>query len=161
MTISAGILFWRRIDNNTNLEFFLCTPGGPLFLNKECWNFPKGQMEEGESPFECAVREFSEETSATISPLKELYTYHGLISQRKDKSVHVYSKEWSGEELNENCKSNLFQFTDGNYYPEIGAYKWMTFDEMKKRGGISAYYPLFSSLLKYNSSYYDIQNVKR
>ena len=89
--IGAGIIIWRKNDKET--EFFLCTPGGPKWLNRECWNFPKGYMLGNETPFETAVREFTEETSIKPSTDERDYVYHGLIKQRKGKSVHVYSKK--------------------------------------------------------------------
>ena len=74
------------------------------------------------------------------------YLYHGLIKQRSDKFVHVYSKEWSGEELGDNCYSNMFVWTDGLEYPEIGKYKWMTYDEIVGHG-VKAYYPIFREIV--------------
>lgn len=145
VTISAGIIVWRK--NKGDIEFFLGTPGGPQWSHKECWNFPKGQMEEGENPFETARREFMEETGEFISNVYDEYTYLGLIKQRSNKKVHVFLKEWNNENLNENCKSNTFIWEeDGKEYPEIGAYKWMTVDEIISRGGVKVYYKIFEEL---------------
>ena len=146
--IGAGIIIWRKKGKET--EFFLCTPGGPKWLNRECWNFPKGHMVGNETPFETAVREFTEETSIKPSTDERDYVYHGLIKQRKGKSVHVYSKKWSGEKLGDNCYSNTFEWTDGKEYPEIGEYKWMTLQEVVSRGGVKAYYTLFNSIANKN-----------
>lgn len=148
MTISSGIIVWRK--NNNNIEFFMGTPGGPLWGGKECWNFPKGQMENGETAFECALREFHEETGTKLIEERTCYDYYGLIKQRSNKRVHVFIKEWAGEKLDEECFSNIFVWTDGKEYPEIGAYKWMTLDEIKKRGGVKIYYPIFEEIINLN-----------
>ena len=147
-TVSAGIIIWKR--ESGTIKFFLCSPGGPLWNNREMWNFPKGMIDEAETPFECAVREFHEETGVYPGSLNsDDYIYHGLIKQRSDKFVHVYSKEWSGEDLGDNCYSNTFVWTDGLEYPEIGKYKWMSYDEIVGHG-IKVYYPIFREIVNNN-----------
>lgn len=158
MTYSAGIIIWRK--DKDRVRFFVGTPGGPAWGNRECWNFPKGTMEEGESPFQTAVREFSEETGVLPSSINvNDYVYEGLIKQRKDKAVYVFSKEQGDEVLDENCKSNTFVWTDGKEYPEIGRYMWLTVDEIEKRGGVKAYYEVFKAIenktkLSFPSAFY-------
>lgn len=146
--IGAGIIIWN-VDSDNVVKFFVCTPGGPGWRNKECWNFPKGLREDGESSFENAVREFYEETGVYPGSLnKDDYVYHGYITQRANKHVDVYSKMWYGEELsNETCYSNTFTWTDGKEYPEIGKYAWLSLDEIKARGGVKAYYDVFQSII--------------
>ena len=145
ITYCAGIIVWR-VNPNNEIEFFLCTPGGPLWENKEQWNFPKGQIEKGEEVFDCAKREFKEETN--IDLIGDNFVYHGAIKQRTDKYVHVFSHTWQGEQLGENCFSNLFTWTDGKDYPEIKAYAWLTLEELKEKGGIKVYYPIFEQIIK-------------
>lgn len=52
-----------------------------------------------ETSFETAIREFTEETSIKPSTDERDYVYHGLIKQRKGKSVHVYSKNGLAKNL--------------------------------------------------------------
>ena len=81
-TVSAGIIIWKR--ESGTIKFFLCSPGGPLWMNREMWNFPKGMMDEAETPFECAVREFHEETGVYPGSLNsDDYIYYGLIKQNQ------------------------------------------------------------------------------
>lgn len=62
MTRTAGLLMFRRRDNE--LQVFLCHPGGPVWAGKhlESWTMPKGEYLNDETPFEAAQREFQEET---------------------------------------------------------------------------------------------------
>lgn len=59
---SAGLLPFRFVDGA--LELMLVHPGGPFWAKKDlgAWSIPKGEFEEGETPFEVAIREFKEET---------------------------------------------------------------------------------------------------
>ena len=143
----AGIIV-RRKRGEDGLEFFLCTPGGPAWVGRECWNFPKGEMEENENILECAIREFKEETGVDISVNRNDndFNYEGVVRQRKDKEVYVYSTQWIDEPLdNETCHSNEFLWTDGKNYPEIGEYRWMTLSELVGKG-IPKYYPIFEDI---------------
>lgn len=86
--ICAGILAYKKINNEIN--FLLVHPGGPYWINKDknCWQIPKGHSEGEEDLTTTAIREFEEETGIKIkSPLsKEL----GFISNAK-KDVYVFS----------------------------------------------------------------------
>ena len=59
---SAGILPYRRRAGR--LEVLLVHPGGPFWARKDLgsWSIAKGEYEEGEDPFQAALREFFEET---------------------------------------------------------------------------------------------------
>jgi|SRR5689334_5930527 len=62
---SAGVLLYRHRDE---LEVFLVHPGGPFWAKKDAgaWTIPKGEIADGEEPFEAAQREFLEETGFDI-----------------------------------------------------------------------------------------------
>jgi predicted NUDIX family NTP pyrophosphohydrolase len=63
---SAGILLHRQRD--TGVEVLLVHPGGPFWARKDlgAWSIPKGELDEGEDPRACAVREFAEETGTQL-----------------------------------------------------------------------------------------------
>jgi predicted NUDIX family NTP pyrophosphohydrolase len=68
---SAGILLFRRPGRRAGIEaieILLVHPGGPFWATKDehAWSIPKGELEDGESPFRGALREFAEETGATV-----------------------------------------------------------------------------------------------
>ena len=63
---SAGILLHRAgIDG---VEVLLVHPGGPFWARKDAgaWSIPKGELDDGEDPRACALREFAEETGTTL-----------------------------------------------------------------------------------------------
>ncbi|NQT33415.1 MAG: NUDIX hydrolase [Candidatus Omnitrophica bacterium] len=66
------------------------------------WTWPKGHIEEGESPREAAVREISEETGLkTLRIIEELgqQKYHFTLEGTKIfKTVHVFLAEAQGAE---------------------------------------------------------------
>lgn len=145
MEVSSGIILYRKKDNL--MEFFMCTPDGPYWVNRVLWCFPKGHMENDETPFETALREFEEETSVKLANDETKYKYLGFIKQNKKKNVHVFIKEYENENL-ENCYSNLCITKIKNYefeHPEIKEYKWVTLEEYKE-SGIKAYIPILEKI---------------
>lgn len=75
---SAGILPYRR--RGDRVEVLLVHPGGPYWARKNAgaWSIGKGEYENGEDPFEAALREFREETGhrpsgsfAELTPRKQ------------------------------------------------------------------------------------------
>jgi predicted NUDIX family NTP pyrophosphohydrolase len=103
---SAGLLMYRRTTHG-ELEVLLAHPGGPLFARKDAgaWTIPKGELEAGEEPHPCALREFAEETGWT--PQARDYLALGTVQQRGGKWVSAWAFEgdWDVREL----RSNTFQ----------------------------------------------------
>lgn len=81
-----------------SLEVLLAHPGGPFFARKDAgaWTIPKGEVDPGEDPRACALREFQEETgiSAAAAELQAL----GEIQQRGGKRVEAwaFAGSWDG-----------------------------------------------------------------
>ena len=61
MKRSAGILLYRVAGGGH--EVLLVHPGGPFWAKKDlgAWSIPKGEIDEGEEPRACALRELEEE----------------------------------------------------------------------------------------------------
>lgn len=152
MEISSGVILYRKI--NDTVEFFVCTPDGPYWKHRELWCFPKGHMEEGETPFQTALREFQEETSVKLTDNQNEYECFGKVKQNKKKYVYVYCKEYDNENLS-NCYSNTcISVINGIEYEhnEIKDYKWITIDEYKING-IKAYIPYLEEIInKYGNN---------
>jgi predicted NUDIX family NTP pyrophosphohydrolase len=90
---SAGILLFRRTGEET--EFLLVHPGGPFWAKKDAgaWSIPKGQIEEGEEPRACAIRELEEELGAAPELDPEALIELGSIRQRAGKVVEAWAAE--------------------------------------------------------------------
>jgi predicted NUDIX family NTP pyrophosphohydrolase len=126
---SAGLLmFW---EDEEELKIFLVHPGGPYWTKKDLWGIPKGLVEENESLFEAAKREFEEETS--IIPEEPYYDLGETSS--KVKSIHTWAflKSFDGE-----ITSNLFEMEwppksgEIQEFPENDKGRWFTLTEAKK-----------------------------
>lgn len=124
MKQSAGILLYRNMGTET--EFFLVHPGGPYFAKKDkgYWTIPKGELQPAESPFECAIREFKEETGYLPSaPFILLQT----ITQKGGKKVFCWAA--AGDLDPETITSNTFEI---EWPPRSG--KMKEFTEIDKAG---------------------------
>lgn len=102
--VSAGLLMFRFEEGK--LQVFLVHPGGPFWAKKDrgAWSIPKGEVEEGDSPQETALREFKEETG--IEPEGELF-YLGMVKQKGGKLVHAWAFEGDYDE-SVPLRSNVF-----------------------------------------------------
>jgi len=132
MKQSAGILLYRIVKSEP--EFFLVHPGGPFFAKKHegWWTIPKGELLPDETPLECAVREFEEETGYTPSaPFKILEP----ITQKGGKKVLAWAAE--GDLNPETITSNTFTIEwpprSGKTaaFPEIDKAGWFTLAEAR------------------------------
>ena len=124
MKQSAGIVLYRKGEKET--EFFLVHPGGPFFAKKHegWWTIPKGELLPDESPLECAIREFEEETGyKPVSPFTPLQ----LITQKGGKQVLAFAA--MGDLNPETITSNTFTI---EWPPKSG--KMREFPEVDKAG---------------------------
>ena len=89
MPDSAGILLYRIGDGG--LEVLIAHPGGPFWARKDegAWSVVKGELDEGEDPLAAAVREFAEETGATVDPADCVPL--GEITQKAGKVVAAWA----------------------------------------------------------------------
>jgi predicted NUDIX family NTP pyrophosphohydrolase len=90
---SAGILLFRR--NGGEAEFLLVHPGGPFWARKDvgAWSIPKGQIEAGEEPRACAIRELEEELGPAPELDPEQLIELGAIKQKAGKVVEAWAAE--------------------------------------------------------------------
>lgn len=90
---SAGILLFRRSGGNP--EFLLIHPGGPFWARKDegAWSIPKGQIEDGEEPLACAIRELKEELGPAPELDPEQLVELSSIRQRGGKVVEAWAAE--------------------------------------------------------------------
>lgn len=106
MEASAGLLLYRR---DPELEVFLGHFGGPYWQNKEegAWTIPKGLIEDTETPFDAARREFEEETGFSVPTDPEAYVGLGTVEQSSRKRVTAWAVE--GNVNPDALESNAFE----------------------------------------------------
>jgi predicted NUDIX family NTP pyrophosphohydrolase len=93
-TRSAGILLYRR-SGEGELEVLLVHPGGPFWARRDAgaWSIPKGQLDPGEEPQACALRELQEETGALLTPAPDELIELGEVRQKSGKVVTAWAVE--------------------------------------------------------------------
>jgi len=120
-------LLYRHASDG--LEVFLVHPGGPFWARRDegAWSIPKGEFEPGEDPLAAAQREFTEETSLTVSgdfvPLKPR-------KQPGGKVVHAWAVKGDADPAR--VRSNTFAFK-GREYPEVDRAAWFELPEARKK----------------------------
>jgi predicted NUDIX family NTP pyrophosphohydrolase len=131
---SAGIIVYRI--RSGLLELFLAHSGGPFWEKKDynAWTFPKGEFEEGEEPFDAALREFREETGQSVQG-----DFIELTPRRNPSGKMVYAWACEGDVDEKAVRSNLFEMEwppgSGNVqkFPEVDRGAWFDISEAKKR----------------------------
>jgi len=131
---SAGILAYRF--RNEHCEVFLIHPGGPYWKNRDrdAWSIPKGEFDEGERPFDAALREFQEETGHEVDG--DFWELEPVI-QKGGKTVYAWAVEADLDAGN--ITSNTFKMEwppkSGQYkdFPEADKAEWIPVDEAQER----------------------------
>lgn len=91
---SAGILLFRG-GGEAGPEVLLVHPGGPYWSKRDAgaWTIPKGQIEQGEDPRDCAIRELREELGTAPAIAAEELIELGAIRQKAGKVVEAWAVE--------------------------------------------------------------------
>jgi predicted NUDIX family NTP pyrophosphohydrolase len=134
---SAGILLFR---DRAAPEALLVHPGGPYWARKDlgAWTIPKGELDDGEEPRLCALRELAEELgpAAPVFDPAELIEL-GSIRQKGGKVVHAWAGE--GEFDPTALDSNRFEMEwpprsgERAEFPEVDRAEWFDPDEARRR----------------------------
>ena len=132
--VSAGVLLYRR--RGEGWEVLLAHPGGPFWARKDlgAWTIPKGEIEPGEDPLACALRELREE--AGLAPEGPFHAL-GEISQRGGKVVHAWAA--AGDADPAALRSGTFTMEwpprSGRTasFPEVDRFAWFDPDEARRR----------------------------
>lgn len=114
--LSAGVVIVRKIDNEWRYLLLRCF---------RLWDFPKGQVEPGETLMEAALREVREETTLTDLCFRwgEAYQETGPYAQGKI-ARYYFAESPSGEvDLPINPMINK---------PEHHEFRWCAANEMQK-----------------------------
>ena len=134
-TRSAGILLHR--DGIGGIEVLLVHPGGPFWARKDlgAWSIPKGEVDEGEDPRACALREFAEETGTRLpeTALDDL----GSVKLKSGKLVLAFAV--AGDLDAATVRSNTFELEwpprsgRRRQLPEIDRAEWFGLDDARAK----------------------------
>ncbi|HYX06328.1 MAG TPA: NUDIX domain-containing protein [Bacteroidales bacterium] len=132
--ISAGILVFRF--RKSVLEVLLVHPGGPFWAKKDnhAWSIPKGEVESGETDFNAANREFTEETGIEI---RGNFFALDPVKQSGGKTVYAWAVE--KDITTEKIKSNNFEIewppNSGKHksFPEVDKASWFDIETARDK----------------------------
>jgi predicted NUDIX family NTP pyrophosphohydrolase len=148
---SAGILLFRRGPGGT--ELLLVHPGGPYWAKRDAgaWSIPKGEIEDGEGPRECALRELAEELgpAPALDPTQLLEL--GSVRQRGGKLVEAWAAEGDFDPAGLDSVSFAIEWPPRSgaerQFPEVDRAEW--FDPGRARAKIlPAQAPFIDRLLE-------------
>lgn len=134
---SAGILLFRRTGDA--LEVLLVHPGGPFWAKKDtgAWSAPKGEVDDGEAPRACALRELEEELGSRLGLTPDDLIELGSIRQKGGKLVHCWAAagDFDPTELRSNTFTVEWPPRSGveREFPEVDRAEWFGFDEARRR----------------------------
>lgn len=120
--ISSGIIII-----NKNNQILACRPFGK---NDGRFDIPKGHIENGETPYQAAIRETFEETGLDMSNIELIDL--GLFKYIKNKDLYLFKCEYNIEDLSKlNC-TTYFEIK-GNKFPEVDSYEWINIEDVENK----------------------------
>lgn len=131
---SAGLLLYRR---SPSFEVLLVHPGGPFWARKDAgaWTIPKGEIEDGEEPLACALRELAEELG-DAAPVPEAFVDLGTIRQRAGKEVLAWAAEGDFDPARLNSATFELEWPPRSgrvrQVPEVDRAAWLSPDEARR-----------------------------
>jgi predicted NUDIX family NTP pyrophosphohydrolase len=137
---SAGILLFRH-RQGSEPEYLLIHPGGPFWAKRDegAWSIPKGEIEDGEEPRACALRELAEELGAKAVPQldPERLLELGSVRQRAGKLVEAWAAEAEFDPalLASNTFAMEWPPRSGREesFPEVDRAGWFGLEEARRR----------------------------
>jgi predicted NUDIX family NTP pyrophosphohydrolase len=132
---SAGILLYR--GEGDSLEVLLVHPGGPFWAKKDegAWSIPKGELDEGEEPRACALRELEEEIGSSLGLVPEQLGELGEVRLKSGKRVQGWAAE--GDFDPTTLRSNTFAMEwpprsgKQGEFPEVDRAEWFAPDQAR------------------------------
>ncbi len=148
---SAGILVFRR--EGAALEVLLAHPGGPYWSRRDegSWSIPKGELEDGEEPLSCALRELEEELGPDCALAEAEPIALGSVRQRAGKVVEAWAAEGRFDPAA--LASNTFSLEwpprsgEEREFPEVDRAEWFE-PELARRKIIPGQAPFIDRLLE-------------
>jgi predicted NUDIX family NTP pyrophosphohydrolase len=134
---SAGILLFRRAPEE--VEVLLVHPGGPFWARKDlgAWSIPKGLVEEGEEPLQCALRELEEELGSPFAFAPEELIELGSVRQKAGKVVHCWAAEGDFDPATLHSNTFSMEWPPGSgaqrEFPEVDRAEWFGLEEARRK----------------------------
>jgi predicted NUDIX family NTP pyrophosphohydrolase len=134
---SVGILLYR--GDGDSLEVLLVHPGGPLWSKKDegAWSIPKGELEDGEEPRACALRELEEEIGSSLGLTPERLTELGEVRLKSGKRVQGWAAEGDFDPaiLHSNTFSMEWPPRSGKQreFPEVDRAEWFAPEQARQK----------------------------
>lgn len=130
---SAGILLYRV--KHKIPQVLIVHPGGPYWANKDlgAWSIPKGEFTE-EDPLAAALREFEEETGASLAGEFIAMT---PVKLQSGKTIFAFMKE--GDFDTSALRSNTFTLEwppksgKQENYPEVDRAEWVEIQRARQK----------------------------
>jgi predicted NUDIX family NTP pyrophosphohydrolase len=134
---SVGILLHR--GDGESLEVLLVHPGGPFWAKKDegAWSIPKGEVEEGEEPLACALRELEEELGSSLDLTPDQLSELGEVRLKSGKVVQCWLAE--GEFDPATLRSNTFKLEwpprsgREREFPEVDRAEWFAPEQARRK----------------------------
>jgi len=95
------------------------------------FDIPKGLLDEGENPIDCAIRECQEESSIIFS--KDDLIDLGLFKYNKEKNLHLFMIRVKKDFIDINslvCTSMFEHVYTKKMLPEADYFKWLKFEDV-------------------------------
>ena len=134
---SAGILLHRRAGGT--LEVLLVHPGGPYWTRKDegAWSIPKGEVDNGEEPVACALRELGEELGSNLGLAEGDLADLGSIRQKGGKTVLCWAAagEFDPAELRSATFAMEWPPRSGveSEFPEVDRAEWFGLEAAREK----------------------------
>jgi len=134
---SAGILLFRR--RPSGLEVLLVHPGGPFWRRRDrgAWSIPKGEIEPGEEPRACALRELGEELGPAPRLDPDELIELGSIRQRAGKVVAAWAAEGDFDPARLESITFSMEWPRGSgnerEFPEVDRAEWFGIERAREK----------------------------
>jgi len=121
------------------MEVLLVHPGGPFWAKKDlgAWSVPKGEVDEGEDPRACALRELGEELGSGLGLSAGDLTELGSVRQKGGKTVHCWAAEgdFDPAELRSNTFTMEWPPRSGKEreFPEVDRAEWFGLEAAREK----------------------------
>ena len=137
--VSAGILLHRSAPAGGEIEVLLIYPGGPYWKDKDrgAWSIPKGEVEEGEEPLACALRELEEELGSRPEFPEDELLELGEVRQRGGKYVLCWAVAADFDTATLNSNTFTMEWPRGSgveqEFPEVERAEWFDLSQARRK----------------------------